>query len=258
MASTGAGIAGFGARMDPPDPGIAADLARRWAAVTDPIRIEVTGRAGVGRSALVAALGTIPGADIGATAAWDKPGVADPVLTGDVVVLVLLDPPRRSDRDCAAAAGARPVLVLGKADTVGDAAGAAARVSAEFRTECLPVTAVGDIAGVETLREVLVRRVAAARTARAAALLALLRASARDGSRRDHVESFLASDDGVRLAALAAAVSDPAGPDAVGTGSDRDRARQWRVRRNTAPDAASARAALALHRAAVRDGGHRA
>ncbi|MGW0040321.1 hypothetical protein [Rhodococcus sp. NPDC003348] len=227
------------------DTGAAADLDRLVGTVCAPVRIEVTGRAGVGRSALVAALGPVPGAEVVESEAWDRPGATDPVPTGDVVVLTVLDPPRGADRAAADAAGGRLVVVLTKADTLTDPAGAASRAAVALGAPCLPVTAVGAVRGLGEVRDVLAVRVAAVRADRAAALLTLLRSLAGVAGLRDAVEDLLASDDAVWLAASAAGVS-------AEDGDAGDEASCWRVRLNTASDADSARAALAGHRAAVR------
>jgi hypothetical protein len=58
-----------------------------------PIRVHITGRAGVGRTTVATAVkeGAIPGAVIEEPGPLDVPGAPDPVLDGDVVVCVLVD-----------------------------------------------------------------------------------------------------------------------------------------------------------------------
>lgn len=230
------------AHDDPAAAGLDDLIAGRRATV----RIEVTGRAGVGRTALVAALGPFPGAGVVETDAWDRPGVRDPELVGDVVVLAVLDPPRTADRAAATAAGDRLVPVLVRADTLADPARAAERVTAVLGVPCVPVTAVGTVTGLAAARAAIAARVDAVRSRRAALLLARVHALARIPALRDPVEEFVASDDGVWLAADAAAVPDIAGDAAA-------RARYWRAAVTTATDAAAARDALARQRAAVRE-----
>ncbi|GAA4482702.1 hypothetical protein GCM10023094_33170 [Rhodococcus olei] len=229
------------AHDDPAAAGLDDLVAGRRASV----RIEVTGRAGVGRTALVAALGPFAGAGVVETDAWDRPGARDPELVGDVVVLALLDPPRTADRAAATAAGDRLVPVLVRADTLADPSRAAERVTAVLGVPCVPVTAVGAVTGLAAARAAIAARVDAVRSRRAALLLARVHALARIPALRDPVEEFVASDDGVWLAADAA-VPDVAG-DAVA------RARYWRAAVSTATDAAAARDALARQRAAVRE-----
>lgn len=229
--------------------GAALDGCRRRDAAD--VRIEVTGRAGVGRSALVAALGPMAGADVVETDAWDRPGATDPELRGDVVVLAVLDPPRVADRAAASAAGDRLLPVLVKADTVADPDGAAARTSSTFGRPCLPVSTVGEGSGVGAVREALADRIAAVRADRAAALLAHVRSLRAHPPLLDPVEEFLASDDGVALAARATGMPvTPADPLA--------RARHWRRRIVGDVDASGVRAALAMNREAAREWARRA
>ena len=209
------------------------------------VRVEVTGRAGVGRTALVSALGAVPCAEIVETTAWDRPDAEDPSLDGDVVVLVVLDSPRAADRAAVAAAGDRLVLVLGKADTVADVARSVERVTDLFGP-CLPVSTGRAVSGVGAVRAEIVRRVTATRAGRAARLQRLIRDLDRVPELRDAVDEFTSSDEGVRLAAEAMPGDDVEG-DALA------RVRHWRATAAAAPDAATARAALARQRAAIRD-----
>lgn len=248
MASANTGTDRLRAALDA---AAAAELDRWVGSGSSVVRIEVTGRAGVGRTGLVAALGPVSGAEVVQTPAWDRPAAADPDLAGDVVVLVVLDPPRAADLAAATAAGPRLVPVLTKIDTVADPDGAAGRAAALLGAPCLPVSAVGRCSGIGPLRETLDRRVATVLAVRAAALLEALLARGATATLRDLVEEFLATDDGVRLAAAATGWT-------AGTGDPAEEARRWRARMNTAADADEARAALALHRAAVRAGACRA
>ncbi|MCQ4121116.1 hypothetical protein [Rhodococcus tibetensis] len=93
---------------------IAADLRA-------PIRVQITGRAGVGRTTVATVLkdGAIPGAVIEEPGPLDVPDAPDPVLDGDVVVCVLVESVRAAER--AAVAGLeRALFVLNKADALGE------------------------------------------------------------------------------------------------------------------------------------------
>ncbi len=210
------------------------------------VRVDVTGRAGVGRTALVSVLGAVPGAEIVETTAWDRPDAEDPPLDGDVVVLVVLDSPRAADRAAVAAAGDRLILALGKADTLADVPRSVERVTDLFGSTCLPVSADRVVSGVAAVRAEIVRRVAATRAGRAARLQRLIRDLDRFPELRDAVDEFTSSAEGVRLAAEAMPGGDVDG-DAPA------RVRHWRATAAAAPDAATARAALARQRAAIRD-----
>ncbi|EME16609.1 hypothetical protein [Rhodococcus triatomae] len=228
----------------------ADDLERLAAGAGAAVRVEITGRAGVGRSSIVAALGPVEGAELVESAARDRPGFPDPALTGEIVVLVVLDPPRDVDTTAATEAADRLLPVLVKTDTLADPDSALDRVTAAVQAPCLPVSTVGAGAGIPRLRQVLEDRVRAVKAARATELLARLR------TRADHAETgafddFLTTDAGVRLVAQATGLADP-------PGDARSRAEYWRSRMNTgdAPDAL--RAALALHRHAAREWTRRA
>lgn len=224
----------------------ASDLERLSVAVDAAVLVEFTGRAGVGRSSLVAALGPVDGAEVVESAARDRPGSVDPVLTGDVVVLVVLDPPRDVDRAAAAEAAGRLVPVLAKTDTLTDPDRALARAASALAAPCLPVTTVGPDTGLPRLRAALDDRVRAIRAARAAELLSHLRTIADRSGAHAAVDEFLACDDGVRLAARATGLASP-------DGDAQTRARYWRTRMNTEQDPDAVRAAVALHRDAVRE-----
>ncbi|MFC4604112.1 hypothetical protein [Rhodococcus kronopolitis] len=170
------------------------------------ISAQVTGRAGVGRSAVLAAL-----AGVGATVelveseAWDVPGTSDPELTGEVVVLVLAGPPRPADLRAARAAPPRSLAVLNKSDALDDPAALAAAAGSELGLVCLPVSACagpdGDGDGVDVARAAVRGLVDAVRADRAAAVLSVLRGLTGMATARDDVEAYLAGDAGVRLAA---------------------------------------------------------
>jgi hypothetical protein len=127
----------------PPDPGslLATELAAavdRWRA---PIRVQVTGRAGVGKSALVAAL-NLP-ADAETPAIDDPARDHDPLLDADVVVYLLAAAPTRADQAVLAATPGA-VAVLNKVDTLSgswSAETAARRGAAEFGAPILPLVA---------------------------------------------------------------------------------------------------------------------
>ncbi|MFD6897075.1 hypothetical protein ACFWB0_21345 [Rhodococcus sp. NPDC060086] len=78
--------------VDRLDPDAGRMLHAALAGYTAPLRIQVAGRAGVGRGNVQRALSVLPGA--WESAAWesalvDVPGVPDPVLDADIVVYVL-------------------------------------------------------------------------------------------------------------------------------------------------------------------------
>ncbi|MFD1814437.1 hypothetical protein [Rhodococcus gannanensis] len=224
-----------------------ADHAERLAAGhLDTVRVEITGRGGVGRSAIVAALGRIEGAELVQSEARDRPGFPDPVLTGDIVVLVVLDPPRNVDAAAAVEAGDRLLPVLAKTDTLADPDAALARASAALRAPCLPVSTVGAGIGLPRLRQAVEDRVRAVRAARAAEVLGRLRARPERHAAPGAFDDFLTTDAGVRLVAQATGLADP-------PGDAQARARYWRARMNTSDSPDALRAALALQRDAVRE-----
>ncbi|MHA4854122.1 hypothetical protein L1080_031960 [Rhodococcus sp. MSC1_016] len=88
-----------------------------------PIRVHITGRAGVGRTTVATAVkeGAIPGAVIEEPGPLDVPGAPDPVLDGDVVVCVLVESVRAADRVAVDGVDAeRALLVLNKVDALGE------------------------------------------------------------------------------------------------------------------------------------------
>ncbi|MFD4182701.1 GTPase domain-containing protein [Rhodococcus sp. NPDC058514] len=242
----------FGATLDglrrsatEADPAAGARVTRAVERYRAPVRVEVTGRAGVGRSAVIVALGPIAGGEPVETAALDVPGAEDPALTGELIVLVVCDPPRRADQDVVRVAGDRVLVVLNKADTVADRAVAAERAAEILGVPCLPVGARSG-EGVDELRIEVAERLAAVRARRSAALLAELRAMTGTARVRDAVEEYLAGDEALTVAALPDQQRDV-------PGLALQRARAQRGRMNGGFDARSTRGALALHRRAVRE-----
>ncbi|MGW6379026.1 hypothetical protein ACWFRB_23470 [Rhodococcus sp. NPDC055112] len=236
------------------DPAAGALVRRAVAGYRAPVRVQVTGRAGVGRSAVIAALGPIQGAEVVETAAWDVPGAEDPVLTAELIVLVVCDPPRRADLAAAGAAGDRALAVLNKADTLADSAVAAERAAAVLGVPCLPVDSRSQF-GVADLRIAVAERVEACRAARAAALSTELRALIGTATVRDAVEEYLAGDEALTVAVAAIHPREgemPPDPQPDDPALALRRARTWRGRMNGGFDARSTRAALTLHRRAVR------
>jgi hypothetical protein len=128
------------------DPRSADRLAAAAGAWRRPLRIQVTGRQGVGKSTLLRALALMSAEETGPV---DDPGGADPVLDGDLVVYVLSAALQLADRR---ALGNLPrdrtLVVLNKADAVGvrwaDAVTTAERCAAELGMPALPV--VSDLA----------------------------------------------------------------------------------------------------------------
>src|SRR5574340_381830 len=115
--------------------GLHADAGRNVHAVINrgaaPIRIQVSGRSGVGKTTVVRALGLLEGTSPPEGAGWpegieavetggvDSPGVDDPRLDADVVIYVLADSVRAPDRAALARVDPnRAVGVLTKADAV--------------------------------------------------------------------------------------------------------------------------------------------
>ncbi len=197
---------------------IAADIggAARQALdeATGPIRIQVAGRAGVGRTAVVGVLARAGLGSVTESSAVDVPGAADPVLDGDVVVYVLSGALRTPDVDALRRAprGATIALV-NKADLLASW-GVALRIAAECEAETgvrtLPLVGREPAPGTpDGAADVVAAVAAAARIAQArrgrAALKVLAEAAAR-GPDRDVLESYLRSDEAVRLAAAAAEV----------------------------------------------------
>ncbi|WP_143069448.1 hypothetical protein [Rhodococcus maanshanensis] len=232
------------------DPVAGALVSRAVGRYRAPVRVQLTGRAGVGRSAVIGALGPVSGAEIVETPAWDVPGAEDPELTAELIVLVVCDPPRRADVAAAGVAGDRALAVLNKADTLADSAVAAERAAAVLGVPCLPVDGRSRF-GVADLRIAVAERVEACRAARAAGLSRELRALTGTASVRDAVEEFLAGDEALTVAVEAIPPRERESPPDDPAVALR-RARAWRGRMNGGFDARSTRAALTLHRSAVR------
>lgn len=252
------------------DVGAAVTLDAAVRAQRRGIDVQVTGRAGVGRSAVLAVLaaaGGVGGVGFAETDAWDVPGAADPALTGDLVVLVLCGPPRPVDLVAVRAAPARVLAVLNKADALTDPAAVAVSGGAELGLECLPVAAgVGPAgAGVDPLRAVVRGLIDEVRAERAAALLSVLRGLTGVAAVRDRVEAYLGADEGVRLGAVAAGphprvpqchIGEPHGTRCdIGEppGDPLAAAGYWRGRLQADGADEGVRAALARHRDHVRD-----
>ncbi|MGA9872119.1 MAG: hypothetical protein WBQ44_13365 [Rhodococcus sp. (in: high G+C Gram-positive bacteria)] len=129
------------------DPLSADDVARAVDRCFAPIRVQVSGRSGVGKSTVRAVLdasgalldGSVALLDgsvalsgdrmsVVETAPMDVPGSLDPVLDGDVLVHVMGGGPQQADLDVVCAA-TEVVAVLAKADTLDDEDAAARALS---------------------------------------------------------------------------------------------------------------------------------
>ncbi|NLU83709.1 hypothetical protein [Rhodococcus sp. HNM0569] len=259
-------------------PGADAHAAAQAAHVLRaPVRIQIAGRAGVGRTTLARVLGTRRDAHVEVAAPVDAPGAPDPVLDAEVVVYVFVDGVRDADRAALRKldpAGA--ITVLGKVDTMPDRAAADAAADACRADVGIPGFAL-DARGAGTSAErhesgfsavaaavdVRVRRALAARGARIVRELRARAVASRAG--RDALESFVAGDSAVELeAADARGAFDT---DALGRGSVGDepyddgtadaalrQAAWWRARDASARSAADAivrqRVRLWMHRIA--------
>ena len=194
----------------------AADIAgaagQALADATAPIRIQVAGRAGVGRTTVVGVLERAGFAHVTETSAVDAPGSPDPVLDGDVVVYVLSGSPRTPDVDALRRAPRTgTVALVNKADLLTSWA-VALRIAAECESETgvptLPLVGraagPGTADGVGAATAAVAARVGAARARRDRAVLAAVAEAAAQGPDRDVLENYLRSDEAVRLAAQAA------------------------------------------------------
>ncbi|ORI16342.1 hypothetical protein BJI47_15310 [Rhodococcus sp. 1168] len=148
--------------MSERDPGSGREIGLALDRCFAPIRIQVSGRVGVGKSSVRAVLtaSAVSGpADAGwedveitETAAMDVPSAPDPDLDGDIVVYVLTSGAQKADVDAVASASASHVVpVLAKADTVDDLAGALDRLTSAVGSEVLPL--MGTMARTVSERE---------------------------------------------------------------------------------------------------------
>ncbi|MDH6677221.1 hypothetical protein M2284_001419 [Rhodococcus sp. LBL1] len=199
---------------------IAADIGggarRALDAATPPIRIQVVGRAGVGRTAVAGVLGRAGFAPVTESSAVDAPGAADPVIDGDVVVYVLSGAPRTPDIDALKRAPRDATVVLvNKADLLGSW-GASLRIAADCEAETgvrtLPsVTrepAPGTPDGVQDATAAVAACVRVVQARRSRVVLKTVAEAAARGPERDVLETYLRSDEAVQLAAHAAEASD--------------------------------------------------
>ncbi|QNG20315.1 hypothetical protein G4H71_12715 [Rhodococcus triatomae] len=184
-----------------------------------PVRIQVVGRAGVGRTSvaeLVRALGAESAAGrfgaanpsartvlVSETGAVDAPGAEDPEVDADVVVYVLVDPPRDADRAVLARLD-QVVAVLNKADTLEDPESRARACGDDLGVRTLPLVAAGAHANGTVLRPALTDLIEQVLASRGAALLDEVRIQAARSSARDVLETFLVGDRAVGLAARVA------------------------------------------------------
>ncbi|RVW01352.1 hypothetical protein [Rhodococcus xishaensis] len=215
---------------------IAADIGGAALQVSgelnEPIRIQVVGRAGVGRTTVADALQRAGFETVSESSAVDAPGVADPDLDGDVVVYVLSGAPRSPDVEALRRVPRETAVALVNKADLQPSWASAMRVTAECEAEtgvrALPMVGARSRPGTPDGHGDVIAAVAAAdRIARArrcrAALKTLAEAAAR-GPDRDVLEGYLRSDEAVRLASRAA--------DALGDGAA-DRRRLAIVRRRS-------------------------
>ncbi|QBJ96070.1 hypothetical protein ERC79_08855 [Rhodococcus sp. ABRD24] len=192
----------------------ACGAVRQAVAAQDaPIRIQVTGRSGVGRTTVAQVLERAGFRDVAETSPIDAPDAPDPVLDGDVVVHVLAVAPR--DADIAAlrrAPRGSTVAILGKADAQGSSWAAAVEASnacaAETGVRTVPMVGTADDveAGAEAVTAAVADCIRVALARRTRTLLATLAAQAARGPEREMIEDYLRSDEAVQAAARSAAV----------------------------------------------------
>ncbi|MDJ0359488.1 hypothetical protein [Rhodococcus sp. H29-C3] len=130
------------------DPGSGREIGLALDRCFARIRIQVSGRVGVGKSSVRAVLtaSTVSrfpdvgweDVEITETAAMDVPSAPDPDLDGDVVVYVLTSGAQKADVDAVASAS-HVVPVLAKADTVDDLVGALDRLTSAVGIEVFPL-----------------------------------------------------------------------------------------------------------------------
>ncbi|SNT03286.1 hypothetical protein SAMN05421642_108147 [Rhodococcoides kyotonense] len=122
-----------------------ADLGREIGIALDRcfarIRVQISGRVGVGKSSVRAVLearGSFDEVDVTEAAAIDVPRSPDPILDGDVVVHVLASGAQAADVEVLRSVPTA-VAVLAKADTVADVPGTIARLTATVGIAVLPL-----------------------------------------------------------------------------------------------------------------------
>ncbi|WP_283263162.1 GTPase domain-containing protein [Rhodococcus sp. IEGM 1379] len=191
--------------------------------LTAPLQVLVAGRSGVGRSAVVRLLESdnraarrVGGAPVipTETRAFDVPGAIDPDLTHHCVVYVVVDGIRDVDRRAARRLSDRGLVVVNKADRVGDgweaAVGRATEIAHELGTATVPLVALTGEGG-GAFFDALARIVEAQWWRRVDGMRAVLErvaagADADEAGAQDEVERYLGADSGVTFAATAALV----------------------------------------------------
>lgn len=202
------------------DSEVAAAVRAAADAFLMPVRIQIVGRAGVGRTSVaqvVGELGPVLAAGrygypnpvqrvvaVSETGAVDVPGEQQPEVDADVVVYVLVDPPREADR--VMLAGMESVVaVLNKADTLEDPQARAQACADETGVWTVPLNADsrdGARSDSAYLQQTLTSMVEQVIARRAGELLDVVQVqAARSSVARDLLETFLLSDGAVSLAA---------------------------------------------------------
>ncbi|CAM3174404.1 G domain-containing protein [Prescottella defluvii] len=199
--------------------GVGGEPLRALDLYREPIRIQVVGRAGSGRTTTVRLLERAGFTDVFETAAVDAPGTADPELDGDVVVYVLAGGLRTPDVEALRRApSAVTVAILGKADMHGSwaAAWAAVACTTETGVPTVPMGAGPNTSsapvGVDDMIVAVAGRVRNAQAARTRTLLRTLAETAARGPHRDAIEQYLRSDEAVSAAARSAAARSAGAP----------------------------------------------
>ncbi|MFD4366743.1 hypothetical protein [Rhodococcus sp. NPDC058521] len=246
---------------------VAADaLAAAFEAHSAPVRVQIAGRAGVGRTTVTTMLRNATPEpsriDFVETSAFDSPATADPVLDADVLVYLLVDALRSADRRALeTTTAASVVLVLNKADTLGsDTSEIGARIdecTRECGTKVYPLVAT-TAEGAEAVVDAVTAGVRSAEIARGGVLICeLRRQAARSFAARDVIEQCVTSDAAVALEAGAARaeLSELSGraPGAPRTAEEALRNAQWWKGQATAGlPARQRRQILTVHRDYVR------